>query len=195
MRTHGNTRLRNKSIKTRWRSKLNVQLFSNFISLQFRSELILYNPSFLRYKVTVVAKEYASPVSSGKRITSEIAGALWEWPPAVCGRHTDEKSLERSKVWCMDSYGKFMELAMNPKETGAYLRQSVFYFKDKVTLFSFQLSLIISHFVGYYSERCLQTCFYNCSCIMFLSQAKQLNIYHITTLSFRSMIFPHSWIR
>ena len=83
--------------------------------------------------MTVVAKEYASPVSSGgKRITSEIAGALWEWPPAVCGRHTDEKSLERSKVWCMDSYGKFMELAMNPKETGAFLRQSIFYFKEKV---------------------------------------------------------------
>ena len=55
------------------------------------------------YKVTVVAKEFASPVASGKCITSEIAGALWEWPPAVCGRHTDEKSLERSKVWCMDS--------------------------------------------------------------------------------------------
>ena len=86
------------------------------------------------YKVTVLAKEYASPVASGKRITSEIAGALWEWPPAVCGRHTDEKSLERSKVWCMDSYGKFMELAMNPKETGAYLRQSIFYFKEKVNV-------------------------------------------------------------
>jgi len=34
----------------------------------------------------------------------------------------------------MDSYGKFMELAMNPKETGAYLRQSVFYFKEKVNV-------------------------------------------------------------
>ena len=86
-----------------------------------------------RYKVTVLAKEYASPVSSGKRITSEIAGALWEWPPAVCGRHTNEKSLERAKVWCMDGYAKFMELAMNSKETGAFLRQSIFYFKDKVT--------------------------------------------------------------
>ena len=95
-------------------------------------EFMFFHSAFLRYKVTVVAKEYASPVASGKRITSEIAGALWEWPPAVCGRHTDEKSLERSKVWCMDSYGKFMELAMNPKETGAYLRQSVFYFKEKV---------------------------------------------------------------
>ena len=46
---------------------------------------------FLRYKVTVVAKEFTSPVASGKCITSEIAGALWEWPPAVCGRHTDER--------------------------------------------------------------------------------------------------------
>ena len=35
-------------------------------------------------------------------------------------------------MWCMDSYAKFMELAMKPKDTGAYLRQSVFYFKDKV---------------------------------------------------------------
>lgn len=49
--------------------------------------------SFSRKKVTVVAKEYASPVATGKCITSETAGALWEWPPAVCGRHTDIKSL------------------------------------------------------------------------------------------------------
>ena len=35
-------------------------------------------------------------------------------------------------MWCMDSYAKFMELAMKPRDTGAYLRQSVFYFKDKV---------------------------------------------------------------
>ena len=33
----------------------------------------------------------------------------------------------------MDGYAKFMELAMNSKETGAFLRQSIFYFKDKVT--------------------------------------------------------------
>ena len=103
------------------------------------------------YKVTVVAKEYASPVAGvGERITSEIAGALWEWPPAVCGRHTDEKSLERSKVWCMDSYGKFMELAMNPKETGAYLRQSVFYFKDKVSS-RFQAHEKVSYLFYYFT--------------------------------------------
>ena len=107
-----------------------------------------------RYSVTVVAKEYASPVS-GKRITSEIAGALWEWPPAVCGRHTDEKSLERSKVWCMDSYAKFMELAMKPKETGAYLRQSVFYFKKKVNIsLTRVLSFRVSHIHANMSAFC-----------------------------------------
>ena len=71
-----------------------------------------YHPRF-RYKVTVLAKEYASLVSSGKRITSEIACVMWEWPPAVCGRHTNKKSLERAKVWCMNGYAKFMEFAMN----------------------------------------------------------------------------------
>ncbi|XP_068679048.1 uncharacterized protein [Montipora foliosa] len=103
------------------------------------------------YKVTVLAKEYASPVASGKCITSEIAGALWEWPPAVCGRHTDEKSLERSKVWCMDGYAKFMELAMKPKETGAYLRQSVFYFKEKVDNLPSQLDKMeeLCHLPGF----------------------------------------------
>lgn len=35
------------------------------------------------YKVSVIAQEYASRKN---RITSQIAGALWEWPPAVCGR-------------------------------------------------------------------------------------------------------------
>ena len=116
-------------------------------------EFITLQSSFLRYKVTVVAKEYASPVASGKRITSEIAGALWEWPPAVCGRHTDEKSLERSKVWCMDSYGKFMELAMNPKETGAYLRQSIFYFREKVKDAIFQFESACNLHVVMNSER------------------------------------------
>lgn len=81
--------------------------------------------------MTVVAKEFASPVS-GKRITSEIAGALWEWPPAVCGSHVNEESLERAKVWCMDSYAKFVEMALSVGETGVFMKQSVFYFKDKV---------------------------------------------------------------
>ena len=124
--------------------------------------------------MTVVAKEYASPVASGKRITSEIAGALWEWPPAVCGRHTDEKSLERSKVWCMDSYGKFMELAMNPKETGAYLRQSVFYFKEKVNQCRFNKTHLIQ-----ISARILKD-IYSRDSLSCLMKTLNGNIYNIT---------------
>lgn len=32
----------------------------------------------------------------------------------------------------MDTYAKFMELAMKQKETRAYLRQSIFYLKENV---------------------------------------------------------------
>ena len=38
------------------------------------------------------------------RVTSVVAGALWEWPPAVCGYHRDAISLARSKVWCQASH-------------------------------------------------------------------------------------------
>ena len=81
--------------------------------------------------MTVVAKEFASPVS-GKRITSEKAGVLWEWPPAVCESRMNEESLEQAKIWCMDSYAKFVEMALSAGETGVFMKQSVFYFKDKV---------------------------------------------------------------
>lgn len=36
------------------------------------------------FHVTVVADQVSPD------ITSNVAGALWEWPPAVCGRHHDE---------------------------------------------------------------------------------------------------------
>ena len=91
----------------------------------------LFNVLLVRYRVTVIAKEFASP-ASGNLITSEIAGALWEWPPAVCGGHADEESIDRAKVWCTDSYTKFVEMAMKSEETGVFVKQSVFYFKDKV---------------------------------------------------------------
>lgn len=34
----------------------------------------------------------------------------WEWPPAVCGSHTNPMSLQRSKRWCMTSYQIFNKL-------------------------------------------------------------------------------------
>ena len=101
--------------------------------------------------MTVVAKEFASPVLNAQRLTSEIAGALWEWPPAVCGRHADEDSLERAKVWCMDSYAKFVEMAMSAEETGVFVKQSVFYFRDRVEDIPFQLDKMneLSHLPGF----------------------------------------------
>ena len=104
--------------------------------------------------MTVLAKEFASP-DSGKRITSEIAGALWEWPPAVCGSLVSEEALERAKVWCMESYAKFVEMAVSAEQTGVFMKQSVFYFKDKVEDIPahFEKMKEISHLPGFRHEK------------------------------------------
>lgn len=77
------------------------------------------------YRVTLVAESFAP------HITSVIAGALWEWPPAVCGHHRDEDSVVRAKDWCMDSYRNFIDLAADPA-TGVHVREAVFYFRKPV---------------------------------------------------------------
>ena len=61
----------------------------------------------------------------------EITTRLWEWPPAVCGRHHDPISLARSKGWCEASYSIFSDLARDPG-TGVFLRPVTFYFKRLV---------------------------------------------------------------
>ncbi|KAI0739452.1 FAD dependent oxidoreductase [Daedaleopsis nitida] len=66
------------------------------------------------YHVTVVAKEWAS-YGTAQRLTSQIAGALWEFPPAVCGQHTDAISLHHSKRWCMVSYHIWDAIAAVPQ--------------------------------------------------------------------------------
>lgn len=87
------------------------------------------------YEVTVVADRFAPD------LTSVVAGALWEWPPAVCGRHGDPRSLERSKRWCMTSYRKLKEMAaaFGPQATGIHLRQVYFYFNEKLEDQPFEL--------------------------------------------------------
>ena len=77
------------------------------------------------YRVVVVAERFAPD------ITSVVAGALWEWPPAVCGHHRDEASLQRSKSWCLTSYERFCRLAEDSR-TGVHLRPAVFYFRRPV---------------------------------------------------------------
>jgi D-amino-acid oxidase len=77
------------------------------------------------FAVTVIAEEFAP------RITSVVAGALWEWPPAVCGHHHDHRSLERSKRWCQLSYDVFGDLAGDPA-TGVFMRAVTFYFQRPI---------------------------------------------------------------
>jgi D-amino-acid oxidase len=81
------------------------------------------------FDVVVVAEKFAPD------IVSVVAGALWEWPPAVCGHHVDEVSLARSKDWCRTSYRIFSEMATQPGmgvETGVFIRPVVFYFRTPV---------------------------------------------------------------
>lgn len=82
------------------------------------------------YHVTIVAKEWAS-YTDEQRLTSQIAGALWEYPPAVCGQHTDAMSLQKSKRWCMIAYRIWDAIASDPDLaalSGVKMRESAFFF-------------------------------------------------------------------
>ncbi|PZR56766.1 MAG: amino acid oxidase [Candidatus Meridianibacter frigidus] len=76
------------------------------------------------FEVVVIADNFAPT-------TSVAAGALWEWPPSVCGSHYDEALLNRSQAWCAPSYRKFSELAQGTN-TGVFLRPATFYFRIPV---------------------------------------------------------------
>lgn len=77
------------------------------------------------WRVTVVADRF------GADTVSTVAGALWEWPPSVCGRHHDDTALVRSAGWAMRSYIRFAQLAADPR-TGVSLRPAVFYFRHLI---------------------------------------------------------------
>ncbi|KAI2640978.1 FAD dependent oxidoreductase [Xylaria nigripes] len=84
------------------------------------------------YRVTIVSKEW---VNDKQRLTSQIAGALWEFPPAVCGKHTDEISLAHSKGWCMTAYHIWDAIASNPalsRDSGVRMLPADFFFLDKI---------------------------------------------------------------
>lgn len=77
------------------------------------------------FDVTVLADKPADQTAS------VVAGALWEWPPAVCGHHNDAESLRKSKQWSADSYDQFNRLSAQP-ETGVTMAPAVFYFRNPV---------------------------------------------------------------
>ncbi|RYF42858.1 MAG: FAD-binding oxidoreductase, partial [Cytophagaceae bacterium] len=86
------------------------------------------------YRVTILSAEWAS-YSTSQRLTSQIAGALWEYLPAVCGQHTNVVSLERSKWWCIIAYEVWADIAAHEelaKAVGVVMRQADFLFTKKV---------------------------------------------------------------
>ena len=86
------------------------------------------------YNVTVVAKEWASHTKA-QRLTSQIAGALWEYPPAVCGQHTDAISLYHSKRWSLQAYDIWCAIAEDPRlsaASGVKNKRSTFFFRERV---------------------------------------------------------------
>lgn len=94
------------------------------------------------YRVTILAKEWAS-YGKTQRLTSQIAGALWEFPPAVCGQHTDAISLQHSKRWCMVAYHIWDALAATEslaKLSGVQIKGADFFFPVPVEQDPEQLS-------------------------------------------------------
>ncbi|KAF9260808.1 FAD dependent oxidoreductase [Marasmius fiardii PR-910] len=92
------------------------------------------------YRVTVLAKQWAS-FGKEQRLASQIAGALWEYPPAVCGQHTDKISLQHSKKWCMAAYHIWNSIASDEelsKAAGVRMMPSAFYFPNPVDSDDFQ---------------------------------------------------------
>ncbi|WP_067971003.1 FAD-dependent oxidoreductase [Mycolicibacter icosiumassiliensis] len=77
------------------------------------------------WSVTVASDRFGSDT------VSTVAGALWEWPPSVCGRHHEQTTLTRSTDWAVHSYRYFAQLAANP-HTGVSLRPAVFYFRRPI---------------------------------------------------------------
>src|SRR5947207_14495084 len=86
------------------------------------------------YHVSIVSKEWASHTSA-QRLTSQIAGALWEYPPAVCGQHSDAISLHHSKRWSLLAYDIWAAIAADPKlsaAAGVRMKRSNFFFRTRV---------------------------------------------------------------
>lgn len=77
------------------------------------------------FSVAVLAEK------SAEATPSVIAGALWEWPPAVCGHHSNQESLQRSKQWAVDSYRRFQALSAQPA-SGVRMATAVFYFRQPI---------------------------------------------------------------
>jgi D-amino-acid oxidase len=96
-------------------------------------------------RVTIVSNEWASHAAD-TRLTSQIAGALWEYPPAVCGQHEGKTSLKESKRWSMLSYDCYAAIAEDPAmaaASGVQMRLANFYFPAKLEEDDVQLNKML----------------------------------------------------
>lgn len=81
----------------------------------------------------IVSKQWAS--HAGERLTSQIAGALWEYPPAVCGQHEGNASQDANQRWSLVSYHCWAALAEDPEiatASGVKMRPAGFFFPDRL---------------------------------------------------------------
>jgi FAD dependent oxidoreductase len=79
-------------------------------------------------KLLALCKQIFSPFLFDDHSSSR--SLRWEWPPAVCGKHTNLDSLDKSKRWCMTSYRILEDLMkiVPAKEHGIRMRMSNFFF-------------------------------------------------------------------
>ncbi|NRF16284.1 MULTISPECIES: FAD-dependent oxidoreductase [Vibrio] len=64
-------------------------------------------------------------------VVSSVAGALWEWPPAIGGYRDNALSLTRTKRWSLRSLHRFLTLP-DPRARGVFLRPMNVYFRCPV---------------------------------------------------------------
>lgn len=71
------------------------------------------------FRVTIVSREWAS-YGDGPRLTSQIAGALWELPPAGCGPQAVQGKLKTCQKWAMESFDVYRTISERESLAKAY---------------------------------------------------------------------------
>lgn len=71
------------------------------------------------YRVTIISKEWATHTAA-QRLTSQIAGALWELPPAGCGPQAVQAKLDVVQKWALESFEVYRTMASNKELAVAY---------------------------------------------------------------------------